>query len=267
MHHRPPQHDIRRARRPHPAGDSRATVHRGGVGQRAGSAVRDEHAGDLEAPQGAAARRTHHAEPRSAVATVQAGARAARAMSPTGSTSTGGCGRNGWIDWTNTCADCSLKRRNPAANGDRSSTPMRDIRYALRSLSRARGFALAVVLTLGLGIGANTAIFSVVRGVMLRPLPHRERRPPHVPAPVGERARAARTSRSPSPRSTTSDGVEDARRNRRVFADHVHASWAIMKRCGIDVGLVTGNYFSVMGLSPVLGRASTRATTARAPRR
>src|SRR6266480_5743875 len=49
-----------------------------------------------------------------------------------------------------------------------------DLRYAFRSLARARGFALAVVLTLGLGIGANTAIFSVVRGVLLKPLPHRD---------------------------------------------------------------------------------------------
>src|SRR4051812_35590273 len=49
-----------------------------------------------------------------------------------------------------------------------------DLRYALRSLSRSRGFAIAVVLTLGLGIGANTAIFSVVRGVLLKPLPHRD---------------------------------------------------------------------------------------------
>src|SRR5881628_2083353 len=51
---------------------------------------------------------------------------------------------------------------------------MLDLRYTLRSLSRARGFALAVVLTLGLGIGANTAIFSVVRGVLLKGLPHRD---------------------------------------------------------------------------------------------
>src|SRR5207302_1277465 len=49
-----------------------------------------------------------------------------------------------------------------------------DFRYALRSLSHARGFSLAVILTLGLGIGANTAIFSVVRGVLLKPLPHRD---------------------------------------------------------------------------------------------
>src|SRR6201990_1058408 len=52
---------------------------------------------------------------------------------------------------------------------------MSDLRFALRSLSRSRGFALTVILTLGLGIGANTAIFSVVRGVMLRPLPNRAR--------------------------------------------------------------------------------------------
>ena len=47
-----------------------------------------------------------------------------------------------------------------------------DLRYVLRSLWRAKGFAFAVVLTLGLGIGANPAIFSAVRGVFLGPLPH-----------------------------------------------------------------------------------------------
>src|SRR5215470_18459141 len=49
-----------------------------------------------------------------------------------------------------------------------------DLKYALRSLLRAPGFTIAVVLTLGLGLGANTAIFSVIRAVMLKPLPHRD---------------------------------------------------------------------------------------------
>jgi hypothetical protein len=51
---------------------------------------------------------------------------------------------------------------------------MLDFRYAVRSLSRAKGYTVAVVVTLGLGNGANTAVFSVVRGVLLKPLPHRD---------------------------------------------------------------------------------------------
>src|SRR5213596_1207823 len=49
-----------------------------------------------------------------------------------------------------------------------------DLKFAFRSLARAKGLSVTVVLTLALGIGANAAIFSVVRGVLLRPLANRD---------------------------------------------------------------------------------------------
>src|SRR5918999_2750929 len=128
-----------------------------------------------------------------------------------------------------------------------------DLRYAVRSLSRTRGFTIAVILTLGLGIGANTAIFSVVRGVLLKPLPHREgdrlvylRHSIHGPG--GENilfsvpeildfrnsAKSLRGIAEYSSMTLTLQGEQDAVR--------------------MNVGLVTGNFFQVMGLSPILGR-------------
>jgi predicted permease len=128
-----------------------------------------------------------------------------------------------------------------------------EIRYALRSLSRARGFTLAVVLTLGLGIGANTAIFSVIRGVLLRPLPHRD----------GDRLVYLRHSiNGPGGESINFSVPEilDFRNSARTLNGIAEYSGMIYTLQGeqdairITVGLVTGNYFQVMGLSPVVGR-------------
>src|SRR5215216_836280 len=129
-----------------------------------------------------------------------------------------------------------------------------DLRYTLRSLSRARGFTIAVVLTLGLGIGANTAIFSVVRGVLLKPLPHRD----------GDRLIYLRQSiNGPGGENIVFSVPEilDFRQNAKSLGGIAEYSSIVYTIRGerdaarINVGLVTGNYFKVMGLSPILGRA------------
>jgi putative ABC transport system permease protein len=128
-----------------------------------------------------------------------------------------------------------------------------DIRYALRSLRRTPAFFAIVVITLALGIGANTAIFSVVRGVLLKPLPHRE----------GDRLVYLRHSVEGPAGASIAFSIPEVLQFRESASSLAgiaeFSSWSLgLQENGqtsrINVGLVTGNYFEILGLSPVLGR-------------
>jgi predicted permease len=128
-----------------------------------------------------------------------------------------------------------------------------DLRYAVRALRHSPAFTTVVVLTLALGIGANTAIFSVVRGVLLKPLPHRD----------GDRLVYLRHSMDGPGGASLGFSVPEVRDFRHgapsLAGIAEFSSWTLTLQrdegaVRIPTGLVTGNYFEVMGLVPVLGR-------------
>lgn len=130
----------------------------------------------------------------------------------------------------------------------------RDVQHAVRRLGVDRGLAVTVVLTIGIAIGAATAVFSVVDAVLLRPLPYRE---PDRLAVVWEGDDLARRPQS-------------APVNYRLLEDHndVFASLAALAELGttLDAGgspekivgrRVTAGFFEVLGVMPAAGRAFT----------
>ncbi|HEV7472693.1 MAG TPA: ABC transporter permease, partial [Pyrinomonadaceae bacterium] len=133
-------------------------------------------------------------------------------------------------------------------------TLLRDIRYGLRSLLKRPGFTVIALIALALGIGANTAIFSLVNAVLLRPLPYAE---PHRLVWVFGNIRNGGNRASVSPLDFL-----DYRAQNTTFEEFA-ASFSVPRPVNLTgsgeperlTGAgVTGNYFNVLGVKPALGR-------------
>jgi predicted permease len=134
------------------------------------------------------------------------------------------------------------------------STVIQDLRYGIRTLAKSPGFTTVAIITLALGIGATTAIFSVVNGVLLRPLPY----------PNPSRLMILYEN---SPKfqemSVSYPNFLDWRRQQRSFsgvAIYRSDSFNLSGRSGAEVvqaRMVSAGFFKVLGVSPLLGRAFT----------
>ena len=133
-------------------------------------------------------------------------------------------------------------------------TVAQDIRYGMRTLSRSPGFCFVAVITLALGIGANTAMFSLLDQIVLRLLPVKE---PERLVVVTERGNFYGDSYGPNTLSWPM--FEDLRANNRVFSGMFcrfsapvtvgHADYAAQ----VTAELVSGSYFSILGVDAALG--------------
>ena len=128
-----------------------------------------------------------------------------------------------------------------------------DVRFALRSLSKYPSYAAVVLLTLGLGIGANTAIFSVVHAVLLRPLPYAN----------GDRLVEVRQQQPkvgiPNARLSVKE-VRDYRAQTEsldAVVEYHQMTFNLLGRGDaslVQTGVVSANFFDVLGVTPLIGR-------------
>jgi predicted permease len=128
-----------------------------------------------------------------------------------------------------------------------------DVRYGVRALRRTPAFAVVAIVTLALGVGANTAIFSVVDRILIRPLPYAD---PERLAMVWEDATAAGF-----PRNTPAPGnYTEWTRTNRVFDGIAATANGSANLTGdttpeqLNGRRVTANFFAVLGVQPIIGR-------------
>ena len=130
---------------------------------------------------------------------------------------------------------------------------LRDLRIAAYSLARTQGLAMAVILTLALGIGANAAIFTLVRGVLLKPLVNRDE----------DRLIYIRQSAPGIGNDDTNFSVPEIQdlqtsvKTLSAFGDFSVITFTMVglgEPREVNAGVVSGSFFDVMGLHPVLGR-------------
>src|SRR5213080_2237457 len=132
-------------------------------------------------------------------------------------------------------------------------TLVNDLKFAIRSLGRSKGLVITVVLTLALGIGANAAIFTLVRGVLLRPLVNRdENRLIYI--------RQSALGIGAENENFSVPEIQDLRASVKSVSEFGDFSTIGFTMIGLGeprevrAGVVGGSYFEVMGLHAVLGR-------------
>ena len=141
---------------------------------------------------------------------------------------------------------------------------MADLKHALRVLARRPAFTLVAILTLAVGIGANTAIFSVVNGVLLRPLPYPD---PDRIVRLSERTQTGAVVDVSHP------NFLDWRARTRSFAALAEYSGGTETVLGgrdavfADAYAVTDGFFRVFGVEPIMGRTFAAGSCGKAARR